>query len=97
MVSVLVAATRNPDVLVSTIDLAKPDERQWLDAANDTKVDEGAPATVSELFEQQAARVPNRAAVIASPAAGGDETSLTYAQVNARANQVAAPLKELGV
>ncbi|HEX9483459.1 MAG TPA: amino acid adenylation domain-containing protein, partial [Gemmatimonadaceae bacterium] len=97
IVSVLAAATRNPDVLVSTIDLAGPDERQWLDAANETKVDEGSFGTAGELFEQQAARVPSRAAVIASPAAGGSEESLSYAQVNARANQIAARLKELDV
>ncbi|KPV60903.1 hypothetical protein QJ48_02835 [Paenibacillus sp. A3] len=46
---------------------------------------------VHELFEEQAARTPDRIAVIA------DERQLTYRELNARANQLAHRLKSLGI
>src|SRR3984957_8104660 len=44
-----------------------------------------------ELFEEQVERTPGEIAVVA------EERSLTYAQLNARANQLARYLKDRGV
>ncbi|MFF2044407.1 amino acid adenylation domain-containing protein [Kitasatospora sp. NPDC058170] len=50
-------------------------------------------ATLSGLFEEQARRTPERTAVIGSGADG----ELTYAELDARANQVARALRAAGV
>ena len=50
-----------------------------------------APATVPELFEAQVARTPGNIAVVY------EEQSLTYAELNRRANQLAHRLIRLGV
>ena len=89
--AVLEAAVRDADVRVSGIDLLAPAERGQIAAWNATSVDTGAPATVTGLFEAQAARVPDRVAVVA-----GDH-SLTYAELDARANRIAHLLRGRGV
>jgi len=95
---VLDAAVAAPDTRVSAVTLLTPAEQRQLAAWNDTSVDEGSPATVATLFEKQAARVADRPAVVA-PAAGSSHgtVSLTYAELNARANQLARHLKSAGV
>jgi acyl-CoA synthetase (AMP-forming)/AMP-acid ligase II len=50
-----------------------------------------AERSVQELFEEQAARTPDADAV------GFEDCSLTYAQLNRRANQLAHHLAELGI
>jgi natural product biosynthesis luciferase-like monooxygenase protein len=50
-----------------------------------------SPACVHRLFEQQAARTPQRTALIAQGA------SISYAELDARANRVAAALRALGI
>ena len=47
--------------------------------------------SIHQLFEQQAARTPNKVAVVY------ENQQLTYAQLNARANQLARHLQTLGV
>jgi amino acid adenylation domain-containing protein len=65
--------------------------------------DEGAPSTVVSLFEAQAARVPDRPAVVARSATASTHGSLaesgaiTYRELNARANQLARHLQRSGV
>ncbi|GAA0263883.1 hypothetical protein GCM10010492_76160 [Saccharothrix mutabilis subsp. mutabilis] len=79
-----------PDTPVADVDLLLPGERerllgQWNDTA--------APlpdATVPELFEAQAAATPGRTALVA-----GDAT-LTFAELNARANRLARLLAACG-
>ncbi|MBV9878883.1 MAG: amino acid adenylation domain-containing protein [Gemmatirosa sp.] len=92
---VLETAVANPDVRISAIPLFSADEREALADANATYVNEGAPATVAQLFEAQAARVPQRVAVLA--ATPGKTAALTYAELNARANQLAHRLRALGI
>lgn len=65
--------------------------RVIVDALNATKTAFDTCLTISEAFEQQAAENPERVAVI------GGEVSLTYADLNARANRLASRLRELGV
>jgi amino acid adenylation domain-containing protein len=88
--AVLKAATVDANARVSALPLLTAEETAQLAVWNDTAVDEGAPATLVELFEAQAARVPDRVAVV-GPA------PITYAALDARANQLAHRLRALGV
>ncbi|WP_223778158.1 non-ribosomal peptide synthetase [Streptomyces sp. 135] len=78
---------------LAAIDVLDEDRRhQLLTAWNDTAT-EVPPATVPELFEAQAAHTPDAVAV----AAAADGHSLTFAELDARANQVARLLVKRGV
>jgi amino acid adenylation domain-containing protein len=82
----------NPDEKISALPmLALAERRQLLEEFNDTRRDYARDLTLVELFEQQVARTPEHVALIA-----GDE-SLTYAELNARAERLARHLRELGV
>ncbi|MBC8087941.1 MAG: amino acid adenylation domain-containing protein, partial [Phycisphaerae bacterium] len=97
--SVLTAAVANANVQISDIPLLTAAEKAQLASWNDTTVDEGNATTLVDLFELQAARVPHTAAVVASEpsAADGALAQLTFAELNARANQLAHELVRLGV
>jgi amino acid adenylation domain-containing protein len=88
---VLEAATAEPATRISTLPLLTAAERSELAEWNATSLDEGAPTTLTALFEAQAKRVPQRAAVVAG------DTTLTYAALDARAGELAAHLRTLGV
>ncbi len=62
-----------------------------LDQWNATEAPARTDACVHRLFEEQAARTPNAAAVTC------EDQSLTYDELNRRANQLARRLKSLGV
>ncbi|MEP6732472.1 MAG: amino acid adenylation domain-containing protein, partial [bacterium] len=89
--SVIDAMVANPSAHVSQLPLLTAQEREQLAAWNATTTPEGPSATLSELFERQVSRVPERAAVIAG------NVTLSYAQLNAAANQLARHLQSLGV
>ncbi len=89
--TVLASAVANPSQTVSALPLLDASERTQLSAWNATEMDEGPAATLVQLFEQQAARVPDRAAVVSGSAA------LSFAELDARANQLAHHLQSLGV
>ena len=91
LVRLLEAAVANPEQAVGTIDILAPDERVTiLHAWNDTA--RAVPsATLPELFAAQVARTPDAIAVI------HEDERLTYAQLDARANQLAHHLRGLGV
>jgi amino acid adenylation domain-containing protein len=87
----LTTVAQDPDRHIGTIDLLTPQERhqilvKWNDTAHPLPA-----ATLPELFEAQVAKSPNATAVVF------ENTSLTYAQLNARANQLAHHLIKLGV
>ena len=87
----LAAAVATPDLPIGSLDILGPDERDtilrgWNDTAREI-----APATLPELFAAQAARTPDAVALVF------EEQSLTYAQLEARANQLAHHLRGLGV
>ncbi|MBC8086500.1 MAG: amino acid adenylation domain-containing protein [Phycisphaerae bacterium] len=88
---VLEAAVVNADAHVATMPLLSAPEREQLAGWNHTAVSEGAPATVVTLFDQQVTRVPTHVAVQCAA------ESLTYAQLNAQANQLARQLQSMGV
>ncbi len=101
--SVLAAAVANPSVRVSAIPVLTPAERAELAAWNATPVDEGEAATLVSLFERQVSRVGGRSAVVTARAAATAAGSvagtlvLTYAELDARANQLARHLRSLGI
>ncbi len=91
LVRLLAAAVATPDLPIGSLDILSPDERDtilrvWNDTAHPV-----APATLPELFAAQVARTPDAVAVVF------EEDSLTYAQLDARANQLAHYLRGLGV
>ncbi|MEV7190168.1 AMP-binding protein, partial [Kitasatospora sp. NPDC093102] len=64
---------------------------QILDEFNDTTVDYADDTTIHRLFEEQAARTPDAPAVV------HHDTTLTYRQLNERANRLAHHLIDQGV
>src|SRR5580658_7544836 len=85
----LAQAAADPARPVSDLDVLTAKEQRELAEWNDTA--RGIPAaTVTELFQEQAARTPAATAVIY------EGTQLTYAELNARANQLARYLISLG-
>ncbi len=89
--SLLEGVAENPDRRISGFALLSPEERRRLLAEwNRTDADYPCSACVHQLFEAQAERTPNAAAVVF-----GNER-LTYRQLNSRANQLAHRLQALG-
>ncbi|MEV0634721.1 amino acid adenylation domain-containing protein [Streptomyces sp. NPDC050619] len=84
-------ATDDPSVPVGRVDTLEPAERRrLLTEWNGTKPAEGPSATLPELFARQAARTPAATAVV------HDGTSLSYAELDARANRLAHLLAARG-
>lgn len=71
--------------------LTEAERYQLIVEWNDTKADYPSDKCVHELFEEQAMRTP------AATAVAFEETSVTYAELNIRADQLAAYLNENGV
>ena len=100
LVTILGAAVAEPTRRGAATPLLSDVERAELASFNATALDVGVPSTVVEQFEGQAARVPSRVAVVAStPLATGETAtaSITYADLNARANRLARHLQRSGV
>ncbi len=76
---------------VADLDPLAPDERHRLLHGVNGAADRTHATTVSAVVERQAARTP------AAPALVCGDTTLTYAQLNARANRVARELVRAGV
>ncbi|QEU97848.1 non-ribosomal peptide synthetase [Streptomyces kanamyceticus] len=80
---ILTAAVTDPDQPIGDIDLLTEEEhRQAVSGWNDT-AREVPRASLAELFQAQAARTPDQTAVI------HQDTQLTYAELNSRANRLA--------
>lgn len=88
---VLEAVVQNPRQNIASIPLLSAPERAQLETWNATKTNEGTAASFVQLFEAQARRVGDRAAVV------GGGTTCTYAELNAQANQLAHELRANGV
>ncbi|HEY0735324.1 MAG TPA: amino acid adenylation domain-containing protein [Herpetosiphonaceae bacterium] len=80
-----------PDTRIGRLPLLSAAERQQLVEWNQTAADYSRERCVHELIAAQAARTPGAAAV----EAGGE--SLSYAELDCRANQLARHLQRLGV
>ncbi|MFM7584055.1 MAG: non-ribosomal peptide synthetase, partial [Caldilinea sp.] len=82
----------DPTCSVAELPLLTVAERhQLLVEWNETAVDFGQAKCIHALFEEQVERTPNALAVVF------EEAQLTYAELNARANQLAHTLQGLGV
>ncbi|MFE5097739.1 amino acid adenylation domain-containing protein, partial [Streptomyces sp. NPDC056638] len=91
LVRVLTLMSLDPQARLSTVDVLDEAERhQVLIRWNDTAV-EVPRLTMPELFAQQVARTPDAVAVVAAG------QRLSYAELNAQANQLARLLREGGV
>ncbi|ELS00505.1 amino acid adenylation enzyme/thioester reductase family protein [Xenococcus sp. PCC 7305] len=82
----------NPDLPLSGIEMLRSAEKQQLLIGfNDNSQDYPVTQTISQLFESQVAKTPNKIAVVDS------EKKLTYQELNAQANQIARLLTSLGL
>ena len=86
------ALERTPVLPVRNLDvLPETERRQVVDEWNATETEYPSEKCVHELFEEQVARTPEATAVVFG------EESLTYSELNVRANRLAHKLLELGV
>ncbi|HVJ88924.1 MAG TPA: amino acid adenylation domain-containing protein [Labilithrix sp.] len=91
-VSLLGAAVREPEQSVHELSILLPEEQnQLLVAWNDTDADIPRDVCIHELFEEQAKKRPDAIALVV------DDASLTYAELDARANALAHVLVDAGV
>jgi natural product biosynthesis luciferase-like monooxygenase protein len=82
----------NPDALLNSLStLTEAERAQVLHGWNQTKAAYDSSICVHQAFESQAAKTPDAVALVC------DAASLTYAQLNTRANQTAHVLIEMGV
>ncbi len=90
--TLLASAAAAPDTAPAALPLLTGDERHRLLVEwNRTEADFAADTCVHQFFEQQAARTPDAEAVVY------ENRSLSYRELNSRANRLAAHLRALGV
>ena len=88
----LESVTGTPDALIDEFEILSGTERQrLLIEFNDTEADYPAGKCIHQLFEEQVERTPKNVAVVL------EDRHFTYAQLNARANQLAHHLQGSGV
>ncbi|OMD34668.1 hypothetical protein BSK56_33490, partial [Paenibacillus borealis] len=91
-VQLLSQITGQPEASIGSYELVTPEEKQQLlHGFNDTAAEYPWEATIHGLFEEQVEKTPHAVAVVY-----GDQ-QLTYAELNARANQLAWTLRGQGV
>ncbi|HLN63886.1 MAG TPA: AMP-binding protein, partial [Symbiobacteriaceae bacterium] len=89
--SLLTAAAAAPDLPVGRLPLLTAEEWTELEAWAGTAPDYPREAAIGRLFEEQVRRAPDRVAVTFG------QESLTYAELNRRANRLAHALRTMGV
>ncbi|HEU4532652.1 MAG TPA: amino acid adenylation domain-containing protein, partial [Polyangiaceae bacterium] len=89
--ALVAAAAARPGQPVSGLDLLPAEEAQTLAAWNATDADYASDACVHELVAAQARRTPAAVAVV------DERSQLTYAELDARAERLAARLRGAGV
>ncbi|BAZ30180.1 non-ribosomal peptide synthase [Cylindrospermum sp. NIES-4074] len=90
--NLLLGIVSNPDQHLSELPLLTPIERhQLLVEWNNTQVDYLHNKCIHQLFEEQAERTPDAIAVVF------EDQTLTYQELNQKANQLAHHLQKLGV
>ncbi|MGJ7608675.1 amino acid adenylation domain-containing protein, partial [Variovorax sp. LT1R20] len=88
---VLTVVAANPSVPIGSIQILQPEERQQILLGWNDTTHPVPESTLPALFEQQAARTPDATALVF------EDASLTYGELNARANQLAHHLIAQGV
>jgi len=90
--TLLKSVIRGPSAAIGDLEILTSDEReQLLLEFNHTKTDYPKDKCLHQLFEEQVQRTPDHVAVVF------ERQHLTYAQLNAQANQLAHHLQTLGV
>ncbi|ACK73921.1 amino acid adenylation domain protein (plasmid) [Gloeothece citriformis PCC 7424] len=90
--NLLTAIAQNPQQSVAFIPfLTSQEQQQLLKERNNTQRDYGCNKCIHQLVEEQAALNPEAIALVF------ENQSLTYSQLNAKANQLAHYLRELGI
>ncbi len=90
--TLLEAVTREPESAAARFGvLGEAERRQVLYEFNETRADDFSTQLIHRLFEQQAARTPDAVAVVF------EGETLSYRELNARANRLAHRLRALGV
>ncbi|MEM1370050.1 MAG: amino acid adenylation domain-containing protein, partial [Cyanobacteria bacterium P01_H01_bin.15] len=90
--TLLAGVIASPDVPINTLPIVTQSERQqMLVEWNQTKLDYPKNSSIHGLFEAQVNKTPNSIAV------SDGEQSLTYRELNDRANQLACYLQSLGL
>ncbi|MGO4951398.1 amino acid adenylation domain-containing protein [Paenibacillus sp. DRB1-1] len=88
----LVTIVSRPDAKIAELNLLTAAEKeQILGAFNPAQLEEAPAAAFHRLFEEQAERTPEAAAVVY------ENDRLTYAELNERANRLAATLRANGI
>jgi amino acid adenylation domain-containing protein len=90
-IRLLQAVVESPDQPVDELPMVSEDERRQLLASSNGKEKDYPQVPLHALVEAQAARSPQDIAVVF------EDEQLTYAELNARANQVARSLRAAGV
>ncbi|MBN1866413.1 amino acid adenylation domain-containing protein [Candidatus Sumerlaeota bacterium] len=88
--ALLKGAAENADTPLAKLPLLTEEERKEIETWNATETDYPREACVHHLFEDQAARTPDRIAV------EFEDESLTYEELNRRADRLAARLRRAG-
>jgi len=89
--TLLTHAIENPEIAIAQLEILNQGERQQLLLLNQTQTDYPLDKCIHQLFEAQVERSPDKIAVVF------EDRQLTYAQLNAKANQLARYLQQLGV
>ena len=92
LASLTIALEASPETPVRTLEVLPPSERrrvlyEW----NDTAADYPADVCIHELFEEQVKKSPDAVALVF------EDRSLSYEELNRRANRLAHHLRSLGV
>ena len=85
------ALTSNPHEAIATLPLMSEAERTSLLRVNDSRADFAAEGCIHQLFEAQVERTPNAIALTC------EGESLTYCELNRRANMLANHLRSMGL
>ena len=90
--TLLLSAIENPLAAIGELEILSDVERErLLFEFNDTRADYPKNHCIHQLIEEQATRKPDKVAVVF------ENRQLTYAELNARANQLARYLQDMGV
>ncbi len=90
--TILLSCIENPDTPINKLEIISKNERQKLLVDfNRTQVDYSQDKCIYQLFEEQVKRTPNNIAVVF------ENQTLTYQELNNRANQLARYLQKKGV
>ena len=79
------------DIPVSSVPMISEEEKKMIDLVNDTFTNYPKDKTIAQIFEDQVNLFPDKKAVVFKG------NSLTYRQLDERANQLARTLRDLGV